>query len=340
MVTSQVPFVHGDAHDVGTHLVDHLRRHGAKAEALRLPVCWMPPERLIEEMLIACTLRLWNVDRVIALRFPSYLISHPDKVLWVLHQYRDAYEMWDQGRTPLCANPRGKQIRDAVVRADSLAFAQAQRIYASTRSIANRLRHYNAVRARVLCPPLHDPELFTGGENEGYIIAPGTVDSTRRQTLLVQALRHAPGAHLVIAGPPGTPADAELLERLIEEEGMSDRVRLDFRILTRAQLADLINRSLAVAYLPHDDDGTSSVPLEAFQAGKPLITTSDSAAVLEVVECGRTGLVAQPNPESLGEALRLASSALARTVSMGLAARQQQEARGTTWARVVERLLA
>ena len=88
MVTSQVPFVHGDAHDVGTHLVDHLRRHGAEAEALRLPVCWTPPERLIEEMLIACTLRLWNVDRVIALRFPSYLISHPDKVLWVLHQYR------------------------------------------------------------------------------------------------------------------------------------------------------------------------------------------------------------------------------------------------------------
>lgn len=137
-----------------TDLVDRLRHHGAEAEALRLPVQWMPAERLIEEMLIARTLRLWNVDRVIALGFPSYLIPHPDKVLWVLHQYRDAYEVWDQGRAPLCANSRGKQIRDAVVRADSLAFAQARRIYAGSRSIADRLRHYNAVRARVLRPPL------------------------------------------------------------------------------------------------------------------------------------------------------------------------------------------
>ncbi len=339
-MTSQVPFAQGDAEDVCAQLVHHLRRHCAEAEAVRIPVSWIPPERLIEEMLIARSVRLWNVDRVIALRFPSYLVPHPDKVIWLLQQYRGAYEMWEHGRTPLSVHPRGKQIRDAIVQADSIAFAQARRIFSSSRTIAERLRRYHVVSARVLRPPLGDAEQFTGGKSEGYVFAPGPIDASMRHSLLVRALRHAPGARLVIAGSSGPSQETDLLERLIAEQGLTERVRLDSRVLTRPQRADLVNRSLAVAYLPDDEDGTSSAPLEAFQAGKALITTSDSGAVLEVVEHGHTGLVAEPNPESLGAALRQAVAASAKTARMGLAGQQQLNARGATWATVVERLLA
>jgi len=33
------------------------------------------------------------VDLVIGMKFPAYLVEHPRKVLWVIHQYRSAYDM-------------------------------------------------------------------------------------------------------------------------------------------------------------------------------------------------------------------------------------------------------
>ena len=38
------------------------------------------------------------VDAVIATRFPSYAVRHPNKIVWLIHQYRQAY---DQFGTPL-----------------------------------------------------------------------------------------------------------------------------------------------------------------------------------------------------------------------------------------------
>jgi hypothetical protein len=32
---------------------------------------------------------------LIGLKFPIYLAPHPDKVLWILHQHRTAYDLWD-----------------------------------------------------------------------------------------------------------------------------------------------------------------------------------------------------------------------------------------------------
>ena len=34
------------------------------------------------------------VDAVIATRFPTYAIRHPRKVVWLIHQYRQAYDQY------------------------------------------------------------------------------------------------------------------------------------------------------------------------------------------------------------------------------------------------------
>lgn len=88
VLTTRVPFIHGGAEELRDHLVSNLRRHGVEAEAMSIPFTWDPAERLIEEMWIARTLEVTNADRVIALKFPAYLTPHPNKMLWVLHQYR------------------------------------------------------------------------------------------------------------------------------------------------------------------------------------------------------------------------------------------------------------
>ena len=34
-----------------------------------------------------------RIDLVIATRFPSYLVKHPNKVVWLIHQLRQAYDL-------------------------------------------------------------------------------------------------------------------------------------------------------------------------------------------------------------------------------------------------------
>lgn len=340
VVSNRVPFVHGGAEELCAHLVTQLRLHGVEAEAMRIPFSWNPAERLIEEMLIARTLRLHNVDRLIALKFPAYLIPHPNKVCWLLHQYRQAYDLWDAGRSNIPADPRGDEIRGAIRQADNTAFAQARRVYTNSRVTANRLHHYNGVASRVLPPPLNDPDLFTGGKPEGYIFAGGRINADKRQTLLVQALRYAPNAKLVVAGPPDTPADAERLRAEADKQGVAPRIRFDLRFLPREEIADLVNHASAVAYVPFDEDSMGYVTMEAFQASKPVITTSDSGGVLELVKQGVTGYVAEPTAHSLGAALRSVTQSPETAVQMGAAARRRMTADGLDWPSTVAKLLA
>jgi hypothetical protein len=71
-----------------------LRAQGHAAEIVAIPFKWCPPERIVEQAL-ACRLldvSEWRdpIDRVIGLKFPAYLIPHPHKILWLLHQFRTA----------------------------------------------------------------------------------------------------------------------------------------------------------------------------------------------------------------------------------------------------------
>ena len=239
VLSTMVPFVRGGAEELCDHLVRNLNaRRGVEAEAMRIPFSWVPAESVVEEMLIARSLNIWNVDRLIPLKFPAYLAPHPDKAPWLLHQFRQAYDLFDAGQSHVEANPRGDELRRMIRTADDQAFRESKRIFTLSPTGADRLRRYNGFEAEILPQPLNDPELFTGGEAEGYVLASGRVGLGKRQHLLVRAMRHAPGVRLVIAGPPDRPEDADHLRRLAAEEGVEDRLTLDLRSLPRAELAD------------------------------------------------------------------------------------------------------
>jgi glycosyltransferase involved in cell wall biosynthesis len=147
-------------------------------------------------------------------------------------------------------------------RADNVAFSAAKAVFTSWPVTRERLHHYNGVDPQVLLP-LEDHDLFMGGGSSGYIIATGRVTDGKRQHLLLQALRYAPGMRVNIAGQPKGSAYSDLLQRLVREEGLDDRVKLDFRFLPRSGLADFVNHSCAVACLPCDEDTVSYVAMEA-----------------------------------------------------------------------------
>ena len=342
VLSTMVPFVHGGAEELRDHLVANLRAQGAEAEAMCLPFTWNPAERLIEEMLIARSLRVINADRVIALKFPAYLVEHGNKVVWLLHQYRQAYDLREAGQSNIPDDARGAALVGAIRRADTAALGGARRLYTNSRVTAGRLLQYNGLHGSVLPPPVNTPELFGGGESQGYVLAAGRVNAGKRQHLLLEALAGLRGCRprLVVAGPPDTPADAERLAALVAQHGLAGQVTLDLRFLPRAEIAALVNGAAAVAYLPFDEDSPGYVTMEAFQAGKPVLTVSDAGGVLDLVADGATGWVCPPEPAALAEALAQAGADAAPVRRMGAAARALLLQRRLTWPATIETLLS
>jgi glycosyltransferase involved in cell wall biosynthesis len=340
VLTTRIPFIRSDAEELRDSLVLNLQTAGVQAESMSLPFTCEPAERLVEEMWIARTIEIANVDRVIALAFPAYLAPHPNKVCWVVHQYRQAYDLFDEGQSNVPTTPRGDTLRRMIRTADNLAFTSAQALFALSPIGQGRIRHYNGLEAQILPRPLSDPGLFVGVEADGYVFAGGSVGRAKRQALLIQALAYAPGVRLVVAGPPDDETTAPALRELAARIGVEDRLTLDLRLLPRAEVATLVNRSSACAYIPLDEESIGCATMEAFQAGKPVVTVDDARGVLEIVHHEHTGLVAEPTPEALGAALASVIAAPTRAVAMGAAGHDLLNDRVLTWPRTIERLLA
>ena len=123
-------------------------------------------------------------------------------------------------------------------------------------------------------PPSHLLPLLEPGPFEPFILSVARLDAAKRIDLLLRALTRVPGSlRAVIAGRG--PEQARL-ERLAADLRLGERVSFT-GFLPDAEIAALYRRCRAVFYAPVDEDyGLSTI--EAFRAGKPVITTPTPAA--------------------------------------------------------------
>lgn len=340
IVNNMAPFVWGGAEELAANLQKNVIVAGHECEILRIPFQWEPATRIPSQMLMVRAFELSNVDRVIALKFPAFYIRHPNKTLWLLHQYRQAYDLYDAGQTNLPPGKVGDDIRTLITTADRETFAESKRIFTNSEVTRQRLKKFNGFEAEVLLPPINDPGLFGGGQAGDYIFAGGRVNGMKRQHLLLEALTQT-DAHvkLIIAGPPDSPTDGDRLRAAVSRLGIADRVKLDLRFLPRETYAHYLNNSAAVAYLPFDEDSLGYVAMEAATAGKALITTSDSGGILGLVKQRETGWVAEPKPSSLADAMSAVFASEVLTRSYGASARDLWDSFSVTWPKTVETLL-
>jgi glycosyltransferase involved in cell wall biosynthesis len=334
------PFVRGGAEDLADGLVSALRRHGHESELLRTPFRYDPFDGVLQEMAIIRAMEVVNVDHLIALKFPTYLLRHHQKSIWLVHQFRQAYDLFESGMSNIPDSSVGRELRQAILAADLQAFRESTTVKTISPTVADRLQDHTGIEAGVLYHPLNDPELFTGGRSDGYLFAGGRINSMKRQALLVEALAlTAPGVRLVIAGPPDTPETEASLMARAEELGVTDRLRLEFGYLPRARIAELVNSAIACVTVPFDEDSLSYVAMEAAEAGKPIITTSDSGGVLGLVRDGDTGWVCSPDAAAIASAMNAAAANTRRASSLGRAMQAHYRSLGISWDRVVEVLV-
>src|SRR5258708_30972559 len=92
----QALFVRGGVEIFTDTLVAELRARGHEVELVSVPWHSWPNDRLLRDSLLWRLLELQteetSADLVIATKFPSYLIRHPNKVVWLVHQLRHAHD--------------------------------------------------------------------------------------------------------------------------------------------------------------------------------------------------------------------------------------------------------
>lgn len=331
-----VPFMRGGADYHIEGVAKALREHGHEVELLRLPFRFSPESDIRHLMEYVETLDMTapngvTIDRAISLQFPAWGITHPEHTVWVMHQHRACYELWQEES----ATDEQRALRDAVQAFDNRQLSGARQLFANSQRVAERLKHYNGLEAPPLYHPPFGAENFRCEEDWGYIFCPSRLEDLKRQDLLIEAARHLKSpTRIIIAGEGG---QRERYHQLIQRHGLQKRVKLVGRFSEAEKLAWYAH-SLAVFFGPFDED-YGYITLEAMLSAKPVITCRDSGGPLEFVQHEETGWVVDPDPLEIAAAIDAAWENRARTAEMGHASKYAYHRMGISWNQVVATLL-
>ncbi len=302
----QSPFAEGGAERHVRRLTEELLRRRVEADLVTMPLIERHRFDLVRSALAWRSLDLTEiagrkVDAVIATRFPSYAARHDNKIVWLIHQYRQAYDQFGTPYSDFTSSQEDRRTREAIGEIDRIGLSEARRVFANSANIAARLKKFNGIDSE----PLYHPPPLAGRYRYGppgdYALSVGRLDAWKRPELPIAALAHAPRAHLVVLGQG---PEEERLKRLALELKVSDRVRFLPRV-GEEELIALYAGARLVVVTPQGED-LGYVPLEAFLSGKAVLTTEDAGGPLEFVRDGETGFVVPARAEALGAALRIA----------------------------------
>jgi len=335
---TQVPFVTGGAEFHVRALVEQLRSRGYLTELVSLPFKWTPKEEILTH---AAAWRLIDlsesngrpIDLAIATKFPTYFVRHPNKVAWLIHQYRAAYELCDTPYSDFEHTEQDVGLRQTMIGLDRKMLGECRRLFTNAQNTANRLERFNGLHAEALYHPPRLAGRLRAGEYGNYVLSVGRLETVKRIDLTLQAMRFTDTPIRMVIVGEGT--QRENLERRAAAAEVSHR--LDFLgQVDDEQLIELYAGALAVVYAPYDED-FGYVTLEAFLARKPVVTANDSGGTLEFVQDGVNGAVCEPTPEAIGSAVNALAADRGRAASLGAAGFER--ARGISWNGVIERLV-
>jgi glycosyltransferase involved in cell wall biosynthesis len=339
--TTQVPFTRGGAESHVEGLRRALIEAGYRAEVVALPFKWYPPAEIMRgamawRMLDVTAANGQPVDLVIGMKFPAYLVAHKKKVLWILHQHRAAYNLWGTPFDDLSTYPEGVRVREWIKYCDQRFIPEARKVFANSKAVADRLKQYNNIESEPLYhpPPLAD-QLRTGEQGD-YVFCPSRLEPQKRQELLIEAAQYLRSPlKVVLAGGSG---NVKHYEGLIKQIGVGDRVTMR-GFVSDQEIVQLYAGALGVCYLPFDED-YGYVTLEGMLAAKPVVVARDSGGAAEFIEHEHNGLIVDPDPRAVAEALDRLHNERGWALQLGLRARDKIREMDLSWQTVVERLIS
>lgn len=340
LCSSYVPFIDGGLRNIVEWLESMLREYGHQVERYYLPFV-DGPDQLLRQVYAYRWMDFSAADRVICFRPPAYVVPHPHKTVWFIHHMRYYYDLWDTEYRGFPDDAHHRAIRDALIDIDNQTLGEAKHIFTNSRVVADRLMRYNNLVGEVLYPPLFRPERFHNRGTNDEIVYIARIEHHKRQHLLVEAMRYTrTDVKLRICGACSSQDHSAMLHDSIASLPLPERVIFEEGWISEERKADVLADCLAAAYLPMDEDSYGYPSLEACHSGKPILTTTDAGGVLELVQDGVNGLITEPDPRALAEALDGLYRDRQATVAMGRRAQASLSELNISWSHVVDRILS
>jgi glycosyltransferase involved in cell wall biosynthesis len=340
----QTSFVRGGAEIHTEALVRALKAAGHEAEMVTIAGKWYPADELAHQMAVWRSFDCsesngMTIDAVIPLKFPAYLTPHDRKIVWLIHQHRSAYELYDHPEYgDLVVQEAGPEVRDLIHQADRIALTEAARVFTNSRNVKDRLWDSLRIPAEVLYHPSPVTEVLleqTPGPYGDYLVYPSRFEVLKRQSLAIEAMGHVSSdVKLVLVGRG---PDERKLRDQIQDLGLADRVRVEVGV-SDERLYELYLGACGVFNGPFDED-YGYVTLEGMAARRPVVTLSDAGGPLEFVTDEETGYVCDPDPRAIAEAFDRCRRDREAGQRMGTAGYELIRDTVPTWAEVVARLL-
>jgi glycosyltransferase involved in cell wall biosynthesis len=336
----QSPFIVGGAERLASNLQDGVRESGHQVDIVTVPFRYGPHSEVHRSM------NLWSsedfsrfdaneVDVVICLKHPTYYLKHHRKVLWLLHQYRSVYDLWDylerQGHQWTW---RDRLLRRKISRMDKDHIQAIENRFTISANVSNRLLAYNGIKSK---PLYHPPPLRPKSRSyEQFIFCPSRLEPLKRQSLLLDALSILQTDVRVVFA--GSGSQTNYLKEKSSKLGLENKVEWLGEI-SDDQMNSLYSTCSAVFFGPYDED-YGYVTLEAMHAAKAVITCSDSGGPLEFVIDKETGFIVEPTAEGIAHVLEQIASGSVSAKQLGIAGRERYLELDLCWNKVVDTLLS
>jgi glycosyltransferase involved in cell wall biosynthesis len=341
VLCSQVPFTRGGAEVLTDGLVRELRSRNFEVDVVGLPFSAQPKSQLLRNIALWRGLPLSNfagrdVDMVICTKFPTYAVHHPRKVLWLIHQHRQMYDLYGTRFGDFSADSEDEALRQLVMDADRQMLLECEKRFTISGNVTKRLSRYLGLESEVLEPPLPLGDRYRQSDStQPYLLSVGRLCSIKRVDLIIKALPQIDERiSLKIVGSADEPQFQDYLESEVQKHQLWHRVSFLGRVADE-ELLTLFAEATATVYTPFDED-YGFVTLEALQSGTPVITTVDSGAVLSFVQHEQNGLVAEPTESGLAAAVnRLVQD---EQLSEKIRANARQRRERSTWDMVIDKL--
>jgi len=337
--TPQIPFVYGGGESLVNALVSQLRRKGYQTELIQIPFAFYPKRHLVLNalcwrMIPLATFAGNGIDVVIATRFPSYVINHPNKIVWLVHQHRGAYDLFGSEHSDFRDDEEGRYYAQLIRRIDDLTLREARKIFTISENVSNRLKRYNNIDGECLHIPLISELDIHHTRYGDYVVYVSRLTRVKRADLFIRSMAYAPEPLKGVIVGEGPELDDLIL--LAKELGLHHRIEFKGYV-SPDRLSELYADALAVFFPPLDED-YGLVTVEAFTARKPVISCVDSGGPLEFVKDGESGFVCNVDPRELGE--RMWTLCEDRALCKRLGEQGYDRVKEITWDRTISELEA
>lgn len=304
IATVQVPFITGGAEILVDMLASELKKRGHQVDIVTIPFKWYPWKSLVNCMTMGRMMDLTEVngekiDKVIAVKFPAYYVKHENKVIWLMHQHRQAYDLWGTQYGDLDKTSNGEEIRDLITCCDNKYLKEAKNVFTIAQTTSDRLKEYNDIDSKVLYhPPLNSDQLHCDEYGDCVFYA-SRIDTIKRQRLLVEAAKYLKTPAKIVVAGGGSQEEIRYLKKIIEDNKLQKRVRLA-GFISEEEKINYYAKCLCVYFGAYDED-YGYITLEGFFAKKPVIVHRDAGGPLEFVKDDYNGYVIDDDPKVIAE---------------------------------------